>query len=1225
MTRAKRTKARKARTRGAATRGGATRGAPTQARSRRSGMTHRTWTLAVARAKFSVRAGNLDALKNMLTKGCLRDQVTGGDQKLLAVAELIGIAAELDNVDMLTLLLPHTDSKGIRHGMTHACKRGHMRSTKLLLDNGGKELMLEPESTFAELNPPGVACFHGHLALAKYFMAEKCITMMSIKAAVLGGHLDIVKALYDHVPDTYSMQFLQASDISLKKASLMDLAAWAWRPDILSYLQERGKANQRCLGFMLCEAVTAFVPESFPTPGENVRLSKADQLKTINVLVSLKAGVGRQRRTSALHEAIMARNVEAIASLLKYKASPSANSLSVTCVHTASYVGDVEIMKLLFAHGGNAHVTTSSGVTPLHYAGSAGVVKFLIDNGAILEMQEQNGSSPLLACVARKNMEAVKALLEFKADTNSCDANKTHPIHVAAVNKSEEMAKVLLSHKANVDAKTFSDSTALHEAAEIGCTSVVGVLLEAKAELTPRDSRGWTPLHSAAYPGHTAVVKQLLNHKVDPAITENIGWTPLHCAAGRNRIATVRVLLDALKNYREYVPVDSGAGSNAESNDNATESSVPRVKTEPGSEPTSDVNERPSATGVGDAAASVDGGAPPTTASASKSTDKDAKATKHTDDAPPKVPRHSINYASKAQLTALHHSARRGHIEVVKLLVEAGATTRTTDEEGTTPLLCCAIDGQVEVVKYLLEHSDAEKSMLEKQMAGWSALHHVADKGDDKMVTFLAQNTAIDIDAKDGDGWTPIHSAAHEGHTAAVEALIAAGASVNEVEKQKGWSPLHFAAGKGHCKMVEALINAKADAGLAGTDRTTPLHRAVFRHHGRVVTRLLAEPSVDVLSGDKDGATVLHLTAASANVRSFQLRKTSTKTILDNLFLRGGLDMIDRGLSQQTNAGRAPLQTSFVTDNLDLHCTTQILSDATVSTNLSLLWFRKFNESRRAVHPALFNKICSMAKCPPPCVEQHGSDVDSPLTTLLKPNSDGGFGRSATALQVFSRLLWTRPRLLKPSKRDVIRVISKRTPKMKLLFRHAVTAAHCCPETSYESKCCCLHCACSTPSTEGEHMYCVNFLLNCKADPNVPCEKRQDSTPLCDAAGLGNTKVVERLLRVKADASLKAHDGRVPHEYAFDNGHTELSALLLDAFHGVGSQECTGQAADSPPSSPSTRNETMEQGAISPDRPASASASLQGTTTTTNTLEPVPCIAQLSSYLTRRPKRYCPY
>jgi len=196
---------------------------------------------------------------------------------------------------------------------------------------------------------------------------------------------------------------------------------------------------------------------------------------------------------------------------------------------------------------------------------------------------------------------------------------------------------------------------------------------------------------------------------------------------------------------------------------------------------------------------------------------------------------------------------------------------------------------------------------------------------------------------------------------------------------------------------------------------------------------------------------------------------------------------------------------------------------------------------------------------------------------------------------------------------------------MKLLFRHAVTAAHCCPETSYESKCCCLHCACSTPSTEGEHMYCVNFLLNCKADPNVPCEKRQDSTPLCDAAGLGNTKVVERLLRVKADASLKAHDGRVPHEYAFDNGHTELSALLLDAFHGVGSQECTGQAADSPPSSPSTRNETMEQGAISPDRPASASASLQGTTTTTNTLEPVPCIAQLSSYLTRRPKRYCPY
>ena len=60
--------------------------------------------------------------------------------------------------------------------------------------------------------------------------------------------------------------------------------------------------------------------------------------------------------------------------------------------------------------------------------------------------------------------------------------------------------------------------------------------------------------------------------------------------------------------------------------------------------------------------------------------------------------------------TALILAAQSGHVEVVRLLLEAGADKDVADDDGATALMEAAYRGHVEVVRLLLE-AGADKDM----------------------------------------------------------------------------------------------------------------------------------------------------------------------------------------------------------------------------------------------------------------------------------------------------------------------------------------------------------------------------------------------------------------------------------------------------------------------------------------------------------------------------------
>lgn len=59
-------------------------------------------------------------------------------------------------------------------------------------------------------------------------------------------------------------------------------------------------------------------------------------------------------------------------------------------------------------------------------------------------------------------------------------------------------------------------------------------------------------------------------------------------------------------------------------------------------------------------------------------------------------------------LTPLMHAARAGNLEIVKLLVEAGADINLRDEEGGTALSIAGEEGNLEVYEYLRERASEE-------------------------------------------------------------------------------------------------------------------------------------------------------------------------------------------------------------------------------------------------------------------------------------------------------------------------------------------------------------------------------------------------------------------------------------------------------------------------------------------------------------------------------------
>ncbi|KAJ5936181.1 hypothetical protein N7454_005479 [Penicillium verhagenii] len=163
--------------------------------------------------------------------------------------------------------------------------------------------------------------------------------------------------------------------------------------------------------------------------------------------------------------------------------------------------------------------------------------------------------------------------------------------------------------------------------------------------------------------------------------------------------------------------------------------------------------------------------------------------------------------------SALERAVRGGHLEVVDLLVKAGADLARENR-----------------FNFRTPSGVAEK--------GYTVLYVAAGAGHVAVTEHLISSGAC-VSFQGEEGHTALHQAARVGHTAIVKLLIKAGADLS-IQARCGATPLYYAAQCNRVEVVELLLNAGSDLSILDLQGRSALSRASEFGHTEVVSLLNA-------------------------------------------------------------------------------------------------------------------------------------------------------------------------------------------------------------------------------------------------------------------------------------------------------------------------------------------------------------------------------------------------
>ena len=159
--------------------------------------------------------------------------------------------------------------------------------------------------------------------------------------------------------------------------------------------------------------------------------------------------------------------------------------------------------------------------------------------------------------------------------------------------------------------------------------------------------------------------------------------------------------------------------------------------------------------------------------------------------------------------TPLHAAAESGHLEAVRFLVQSGAQKDVLDDFECTPLGLAVQNEHLDLVRFLVEEG-ANKDELFNKRHGTTALHIEAENGNLDMVRFLVE-LGCDKDAIAEFGGTPLHRAAEADRLDIVRFLVESGACRHSTDEE-GQTALDLASESGHAEVVRFLSEFEAES-----------------------------------------------------------------------------------------------------------------------------------------------------------------------------------------------------------------------------------------------------------------------------------------------------------------------------------------------------------------------------------------------------------------------------
>ena len=577
--------------------------------------------------------------------------------------------------------------------------------------------------------------------------------------------------------------------------------------------------------------------------------------------------------------------------LLSKGANPNAVTMTGdTALISSARNGHYEVVQILLKAGANIDSETASGnFTALALASRFGhetVVQLLLDNRASIEFPSFNAFTPLMFASQNGHVACVQRLLDAKANVNACDAGGRTALVLGAENGHAEIVGVLLRAGANTELENESTyrkiPTAICRASRLGHDRIVGQLLDAGAQCQEEALKIATSKRNIG-----VIAEFILRGKVDfdpdtknseedirlDSEVERVGFVPepgtedydmLKAAARQGDASTVERLLQSGTNmvvadiYSEAPLVDAIRSGHLQTVQLIANAIMGKLGT-------------------------------------------------NTHDN-----QWLINYGSKFGITPLVLAARIGRLDMVKVLLEAGADPSHPESwNSRTALIEAVRNGRHDIAETLIHHN----CNMNNGGKSKNALAHACSKNDMPMVQMLI-TAGAEVSHKASDKAQPLIIAANHGFFEVAEVLINAGADVNAKDQRNNTTAIIAAAKRNDARMISLLVESGADVegtawdgwtALAFTARDgfqeaseelsrrgacidcvvtkgyTPLLLATRNGHLSTVRFLLAA-GADITAQTSDGSSALHLSALQGHedICVFLLEKSIDPTIKDN-------------------------------------------------------------------------------------------------------------------------------------------------------------------------------------------------------------------------------------------------------------------------------------------------------------------------------------------------------
>ncbi|KAK0701566.1 ankyrin repeat-containing domain protein [Lasiosphaeria miniovina] len=505
----------------------------------------------------------------------------------------------------------------------------------------------------------------------------------------------------------------------------------------------------------------------------------------------------------------------------------------ISGAHLAAHFGLLQCLADLAAEGWDLDSKDENGETPLLWAArndQEDTAMWLLQHGVDLEVRDFELKSVLHHVVLRRWERPLLFLLEKNAKITADIKNMT-PVHYAIYSWWEEGIGIFIN--AGVSINTFVHRLRYHEALRDGRQVYEQGSSQHEPQRNASLNQGLTPLHLAALSGLQKPVRFLLDRGADPTAMSEYDETPLHLAVRRGLSCSCCEVWDAACDVWD-----------------AAES---RIETVLDFIDISDEEEY---------------------------VDHIEYILRELSGLIIDLLRHpasAINARTSDGSQALH-LVRYGHwssATLVNVLVKHGAGVSGRNSKQQTPLLLACAEGDVEVVRLLLNNGAL---VTESDDEGRNALHYAAMGGKKETVLLIldaANKLGLNLVlSRDRDGRNALHHLLGKPlfwDCKVLQPLLEQGAEVNGVDKH-GMTPLVLYISQWfllHPKdVIENLLHWQADI-----SHRTPGGRLGLGHTYASsvkldvdVLKLLAGAGLNLRDTDAEGKTVLHHSAQAGSL-----------------------------------------------------------------------------------------------------------------------------------------------------------------------------------------------------------------------------------------------------------------------------------------------------------------------------------------------------------------------